>query len=70
MLLVVDHWASYGRIHRGVGVGSVDVGGKAPEVARRVIEDRAAGMSERVRFFRGSGEFAYTADEVGVDFEI
>ena len=70
MLLVVDHWASYGRIHRGVGVGSVDVGGKTPEEVRRVIEDRAAGVLERVRFFRVSGEFAYTADELGVDFEI
>ena len=46
MLLVEDHWASYGRIHRGVGVGSVDVDGKTPEEVRRVIEDRVAGMPE------------------------
>jgi vancomycin resistance protein YoaR len=70
LLLVVDRWMSYGRIHRGVEVGSVDVGGKTPEEARRVIEDRAAGVPERVRFFRGSGEFAYTADELGVGFDI
>ncbi|HVF00804.1 MAG TPA: peptidoglycan binding domain-containing protein [Rubrobacteraceae bacterium] len=70
LLLVVDHWASYGRIHRGVGVGSVDVGGKTPVEVRCVIEDRAACVPERVRLFRGSGEFAYTADELGTDFEM
>ncbi|CAA9440091.1 MAG: Vancomycin B-type resistance protein VanW [uncultured Rubrobacteraceae bacterium] len=70
LLLVVDYSMSYGRIHRGVQVGSVDVGGKTPEEARRVVEERAAGVPERVRFSRGSGEFTYTADELGVDFDI
>ncbi len=70
LLLVADYSMSYGRIHRGVEIGSVDVGGKTPEEARRVVEERAAGVPERVRFFRGSGEFTYTAAEMGMGFDI
>ena len=70
VLVAADYLVSYGRIHRSVEVGSVNVGGKTPEEARRVVEERAAGVPERIRFVRGSGEFTYTADEMGVGFDI
>jgi len=71
LLLVADYSKSYGRIHRGVEVGSVNVGGKTLEEARRVVEERAASLPEKIRLFRGSGEFTYdTVDEIGVDFDI
>jgi vancomycin resistance protein YoaR len=68
-LVAADYWANAGEIHRGVEVDGVSLGGKTPEEAREVLEERADSLGE-VRFAAGSEEYALDVEELGVDFDV
>jgi vancomycin resistance protein YoaR len=67
-LVAADYWANVGEIHRGVEVDGVSLGGKMPEEAREVLEERAAALEE-IRVTAGSEEYAFDIEELGVDFD-
>jgi vancomycin resistance protein YoaR len=72
VLVAADSFASLGRIHDGVEAGSVPLGGKTSEEARRILEERIPGSLEEVRFAGGPGgeeEFVLSAEAMGVDFD-
>ncbi len=72
VLVAADSFTSLGRIHGGVEAGSVPLGGKTSEEARKILEERIPGALEEVRFAGGPGEeekFALSAEEMGVDFD-
>jgi vancomycin resistance protein YoaR len=48
-MLAVDHWSNTGKIYRGVSAGSVALGGKTPEEARELFEDRVATHLKDIR---------------------
>ncbi len=68
-LVATDYWANIGEIHRGVEVDGVSLGGKTPEEAREVLEERAAALGE-IQFAAGSEEYAFGIEELGADFEV
>jgi hypothetical protein len=46
VLVAADFWLNSGKIHRGVEVGSVSLGGKTPAEARQIVRDQAMGPLE------------------------
>ncbi len=68
-LVAADYWANVGEIHRGVEVDGVPLGGKTPEEAREVLEERAAALGE-IQFTVGSEEYAFGIEELGADFDV
>lgn len=49
VLVAADYRMNVGEIHRGVEAGSVPLGGKSPEEARAVLEERSPGALEEIR---------------------
>ncbi len=68
-LWAADYWRNHGRIYPGVEVGSVPLGGKTPEEARRIIEERT-GALEEITLTGPDEEFAVSPDEIGVNFDV
>ena len=69
ILVAADFWLNSGKIHRGVEVGSVSLGGKTPAEARQVVRDQAMGPLREFDF-DGPAHFTRTAGEMGVGFNI
>jgi vancomycin resistance protein YoaR len=69
VLVAADFWLNSGKIHRGVEVGSVSLGGKTPAEARQVVRDQAMGPLREFDF-DGPAHFTRTAGEMGVGFNI
>ena len=69
MLVAADFWLNTGKIHRGVEVGSVSLGGKTPSEARQIVRDQAMGPLKEIEF-SGPGQFTRSAQEMGVDFNV
>ncbi|HEX2740711.1 MAG TPA: peptidoglycan binding domain-containing protein [Rubrobacter sp.] len=69
VLVAADFWLNTGKIHRGVEVGSVSLGGKTPSEARQVVRDQAMGPLKEIEF-NGPEHFTRRASELGVDFNI
>lgn len=70
VLVAVDYWANYGRIYRGVSIEGVSLGGKTPEEARGVVEERLADGLQEITLTGSGEEFVLTSGEMGVDFDI
>lgn len=71
MLAAADYWVNAGTIFRGVTVGDVALGGKMPEEAREILEERGANAFEKIRFTGGpEEEFVLTAEEMNLDFDL
>ncbi len=71
VLVAADYLVNSGRVYRGVEVGNVSLGGKAPEEARRIVEDRVVGDLKEIEFIGPQGqEDSFTARQMGVSFEI
>jgi len=71
VLVAADYLVNSGRVYRGVEVGNVSLGGKTPDEARRIIEDRVVGDLEELEFTGSQGqEDSFTARQMGVSFEI
>jgi vancomycin resistance protein YoaR len=69
VLVAADFWLNSGKIHRGVEVGSVSLGGKTPAEARQIVRDQAMGPLREFDF-DGPAHFTRTAGEMGVGFNI
>ena len=67
-LWTVDYWRNHGKIYPGVEVGSMPLGGKTPEEARRIIEERTGTLEEIT--LTGPEEFAVSSGEIGVNFDV
>lgn len=71
VLVAANYWTNYGRIYPGVVVGDVAVGGKSPEEARQILEERGASAFEKIRFTgRPEQEFTLSAEEMALDFDV
>jgi vancomycin resistance protein YoaR len=68
-LVGVDYLMNHGRIYPGVAVESVPLGGKTPEEARRVLEERTSAF-EKVELLTDSGKFTVSSEQLGVDFDV
>jgi vancomycin resistance protein YoaR len=69
MLVAADYWVNSGKIHSGVEVGSVALGGQTPAAARDIVRDRAMGPLKEIEF-SGPERFTRTAGQMGVDFNV
>jgi vancomycin resistance protein YoaR len=69
VLVAADFWLNSGKIHRGVEVGSVSLGGKTPAEARQIVRDQAMGPLKEFDF-EGPAHFTRRAGEMGVSFNI
>jgi vancomycin resistance protein YoaR len=69
VLVAADFWLNSGKIHRGVEVGSVSLGGKTPAEARQSVRDQVMGPLEEIDFV-GPAHFTRKASEMGVSFNI
>jgi vancomycin resistance protein YoaR len=66
--VVADYWMNHGRIYPSVSVGSVSLGGKTPEEAERILEERTGGLKEIE--LTGPETFALSSERLGVDFDV
>ncbi len=69
VLVAADFWLNSGKIHRGVEVGNVSLGGKTPAEARQVVRDQAMGPLKEIEF-SGPESFTRRASEMGVSFNV
>jgi vancomycin resistance protein YoaR len=67
--VAADFWLNSGKIHRGVEVGSVSLGGKTPAEARQIVRDQAMGPLKEFDF-DGPAHYTRRAGEMGVSFNI
>jgi vancomycin resistance protein YoaR len=70
VLVAADYWMNAGKIYGGVEVGTVELGGKTPAEAREIIQERTTGALERFEFSGPEGESTFTAEEMGVNFDV
>jgi vancomycin resistance protein YoaR len=69
VLVAADFWLNSGKIHRGVEVGSISLGGKTPAEARQIVRDQTMGPLKEIDF-DGPAHFTRKAGEMGVSFNI
>jgi len=69
VLVAADYWVNSGKIHRGVEVGSVALGGQTPVAAQDIVRDRAMGPLKEIEF-SGPERFTRTAGQMGGDFNV
>jgi vancomycin resistance protein YoaR len=69
VLVAADFWLNSGRIHRGVEVGSISLGGKTPSEARQIVRNQVLGPLEEIDF-NGPEHFTRRADAMGVSFNV
>ena len=69
VLVAADFLMNSGRIHRGVEVGSVSLGGMEPAEAREVVSERAMGPLQEIEL-SGPDRFSRSAEELGVNFHV
>ena len=67
VLVVADYWMNHGKIYPGVEVGSVSLGGKTPEEARQITEERTDRLEEIE--LTEPQDFLISSKELGVDFD-
>ncbi len=68
-LVAADYWTNSGKIHSGVSVGSVDLGGKTQEQARGVLQKRTTGALKEIQF-TGPKKFTIASKQMGVNFDV
>ena len=69
VLVAADFWLNSGKIHRGVEVGNVTLGGKTPAEARHIVRKQTMGPLKEIDFV-GPAHFTRQAREMGVGFNI
>ena len=69
VLMAADYWVNSGKIHRGVEVGSVALGGQSPAEAQKIVRDQAMGPLKEIEF-SGPERFTRTAGQMGVKFNV
>ncbi len=69
VLVAADYWLNSGRVHRGVEVGNVSLGGQTPAAAHEIVRERAMGPLKEIEF-SGPERFTRTARQMGVEFNV
>src|SRR5215212_9134700 len=69
VLVAADFWLSAGKIHRGVEVGDVPLGGLTPAEARQTVKDHVMGPLEDIEF-SGPQDFSRDAKDLGLRFNV
>ena len=69
VLVAADFWLNSGKVHRGVEVGNVSLGGMEPAEAREVVRERALGPLQEIEL-TGSERFSRSAEELGINFHV
>lgn len=69
VLISADYWMNAGKIYRGVQVADIEVGGKTPAEAEKLVERRASGALKEIRL-TGPQDAVFGADEMGVNFDV
>ncbi len=69
VLVAADFWLNSGKVHRGVEVGNVSLGGMEPAEARQVVRERALGPLQEIEL-TGPERFSRSAEELGVNFHV
>ena len=69
VLVAADFWLNSGKVHRGVEVGNVSLGGMEPAEAREVVRERALGPLQEIEL-TGPERFSRSAEELGVNFHV
>lgn len=65
----VDYWSNAGEIYSGVKVGSVDLGGKTPSEARKIVKAQITGPLQRIEL-NGPQNFTRSAKQMGIEFDV
>jgi vancomycin resistance protein YoaR len=69
VLVAADFWLNSGKIHRGVEVGSVALGGETPSEARQIVRNHVMGPLKDIEF-DGPAQFTRGAGAMGMSFNI
>jgi vancomycin resistance protein YoaR len=69
VLMAADYSVNSGKIHRGVEVGSVALGGQSPAEAQKIVRDQAMGPLREIEI-SGPERFTRTAGQMGVEFNV
>jgi vancomycin resistance protein YoaR len=69
VLVAADFWLNSGKVHRGVEVGNVSLGGMEPAEAREVVRERALGPLQDIEL-TGPDRFSRSAEELGMNFHV
>ena len=69
VLVAADFWLNAGKIHRGVEVGNVPLGGLTPAEARQTVKDHVMGPLQKIEF-SGPEDFSRNAKDLGVRFNV
>jgi vancomycin resistance protein YoaR len=69
VLVAADFWLNSGKIHRGVEVGDVSLGGMTTAEARQTVKDHVMGPLEKIEF-SGPENFSREAKDMGVRFNV
>jgi vancomycin resistance protein YoaR len=67
-LVAVDYWMNYGKIYPGVSAGGISLGGKTPEEAQRIIQERTGGLEEIV--LTGPEKFTFSSEQLDVGLDV
>jgi vancomycin resistance protein YoaR len=67
-LVAMNYLGNSGKIYPGVMLGSVDLGGKTPEEARKILEERTGALKE-VRL-TGPEELTFSTDTMAANFDV
>jgi vancomycin resistance protein YoaR len=66
-LVVADYWMNQGKIYPGVEAAGVNLGGRTPQEAQKILAGRTAGLKEIK--LTGPEEFTISSKQLGVDFD-
>jgi vancomycin resistance protein YoaR len=69
VLVAADFWLNAGKIHRGVEVGNVPLGGLTPTEAQQTVKNHVMGPLEEIDF-TGPEDFSRNAKDLGVRFNV
>ncbi len=69
VLVAADFWLNSGKVHRGVEVGNVSLGGMEPAEAREVVRERALGPLQEIEL-TGPERFSRSAEDLGMNFHV
>jgi vancomycin resistance protein YoaR len=67
-IMATDYRMTHGEIYRGVSVGGVPVGGKTPEEARGILQERTGGFEEIE--LTGPEKFTVSSEQLDVNFDV
>ena len=67
--VVADYATNHSKIYPGVSVGNTHLGGKTPEEAQEILEERTGGLRE-IQLTAPQEEFTLASEELGVNFDV